>query len=51
VLAAVARDGRATCGVQVMSMLTNTIDRLFQRNPRYDGHRLLGTFPITTHSL
>ena len=28
--------------LQVVSMLTNTIDRLFQRNPRYDGHRLLG---------
>ena len=28
--------------LQVVSMLTNTIDRLFQRNPRYDGHGLLG---------
>ena len=26
-------------------MLTNTIDRLFQRNPRYDGHGLLGKGP------
>ena len=28
-------------------MLTDTIDRLFQRNPRYDGHGLLGTASST----
>lgn len=27
---------------QLVSMLTNTIERLLQRNPRYDGHRLMG---------